>query len=92
MPTISTEHWASLCNYLPPAAVEYLRTKKRTGGGRQRAIAAVKRILVDAEEMEAAELVVIDKANKNEIRLLPPKIYLEAWQQARSGESRKGAE
>jgi hypothetical protein len=85
VPTLSTEHWASLTNYLPPAAVEYLRTRNRARGGHVRAAEAVKKILKDAEELEAAGLVVIDKANREQIRLLPPDIYLEAWRKAKVG-------
>jgi hypothetical protein len=85
VPTLSTERWASMTNYLPPAAVEYLRTKNRARGGHVRAAEAVKKILKDAEELEAAGLVVIDKASREEIRLLPPELYLEAWRKSRAG-------
>lgn len=91
LPTLRTEYWASLTNYLPPAAVEYLRTRNRTRGGHVRAAEAVKKILQDAEELEAAGLVVIDKANRDEIRLLPPEIYIEAWHKSRRGDGRKEA-
>ena len=85
VPTLSTEQWASMTNYLPPAAVEYLRTRNRARGGHVRAAEAVKKILKDAEELEAAGLVVIDKASREEIRLLPPDLYLEAWRKSRAG-------
>ena len=85
VPTLSTERWASMTNYLSPAAVEYLRTRNRARGGHVRTAEAVKKILKDAEELEAAGLVVIDKANREEIRLLPPDIYLEAWRKSRAG-------
>ena len=85
VPTLSTERWASMTNYLPPAAVEYLRTRNRARGGHVRAAEAVKKILKDAEELEAAGLVVIDKKSREEIRLLPPDIYLEAWRKSRAG-------
>jgi hypothetical protein len=85
VPVLSTEHWASLCNYLAPSAVEYLRTRDRARGGHVRTAEGVKKILKDAEELEAAGLVVIDKANREQIRLLPPDIYLEAWRKSRAG-------
>lgn len=85
VPTLSTERWASMTNYLAPAAVEYLRTRNRARGGHVRTAEAVKKILKDAEELEAAGLVVIDKASREEIRLLPPDIYLEAWRKSRAG-------
>jgi len=89
LPTLRTEYWANLTNYLPPAAVEYLRTKNRARGGHVRTAEAVKKILEDAAELEAAGLVVIDKANREEIRLLPPEIYIEAWHKSRQGDGRK---
>jgi hypothetical protein len=85
VPTLSTEHWASLTNYLPLAAVEFLRTRQKGGHGHVRTSQAVTKILEDVQELEAAGLVVIDKADRNKIRLLPPPLYLEAWHKANAG-------
>jgi hypothetical protein len=90
VPATPTEQWAALTNHLSPAAAEYAHTKNRKRGGHVRMAEAVKEILEGVQELEAKGLVRVDKADKKQIRLLPPEIYLEAWQKSRSGEDRKG--
>lgn len=90
MPVMSTEHWAALTNHLSPAAAEYAHTKNRKRGGHVLMSNAVKEIIEGAAELEAEGLVKVDKADKKQIRLLPPDIYIEAWRMARAGEDRKG--
>lgn len=88
IPPIPTDRWAAMTNSLPLAAVDYLRANKQQQRGRNRLSEAIKALLEDAEEMAALGLVTIDKANRSEIRLLPPQIYLEAWQDAKRGGNR----
>jgi len=90
VPATPTEQWAALTNHLSPAAAEYAHTKNRKRGGHVRMAEAVKEILEGVEELEAKGLVRVDKADKKQIRLLPPEIYLEAWRKSRAGEDRKG--
>lgn len=90
MPVMPTEHWAALTNHLSPAAAEYAHTKNRKRGGHVLMSNAVKEIIEGAAELEAEGLVKVDKADKKQIRLLPPDIYIEAWRMARAGEDRKG--
>ena len=90
MPVMSTEIWAALTNHLSPAAAEYAHTKNRKRGGHVLMSNAVKEIIEGAAELEAEGLVKVDKADKKQIRLLPPDIYIEAWRMARAGEDRKG--
>ena len=90
MPVMSTELWAALTNHLSPAAAEYAHTKNRKRGGHVLMSNAVKEIIEGAAELEAEGLVKVDKADKKQIRLLPPDIYIEAWRMARAGEDRKG--
>jgi hypothetical protein len=90
VPATPTEQWAALTNHLSPAAAEYAHTKNRKRGGHVRMAEAVKEILEGVEQLEAKGLVRVDKADKKQIRLLPPEIYLEAWRKSHSGENRKG--
>lgn len=84
VPEVSVERWAAMTNYLPPAAVEYLRAD---GKGDRRSLShGINDTLEDTEALGAAGLVMIAKANRKIIRLLPPPEYMEAW-----AESRKGA-
>lgn len=92
MPAVEMKLWAAMTNYLTPAGAEYLRTKNRAGGGRNRVSEAVGEILEHIQELEGERLIVIDKANKEQVRLLPPPEYLEAWRKARAGDDRKPAQ
>ena len=66
-----------MTNYLPPAAVEYLRAD---GKGDRRSLShGINDTLEDTEALGAAGLVMIAKANRKIIRLLPPPEYMEAW-------------
>lgn len=84
VPEVSAERWAAMTNYLPPTAVEYLRAKRKAGDRRSLS-ASIKDTLKDAEDLAAAGLVKIDKANRHSVRLLPPPEYLEAWHESRKG-------
>ena len=86
IPEIETERWAALTNYLPPAAVEYLRAKgKKNIGNRHKLSEAMRNIVQDAEELQEAGLLIIDKATSKTIRLLPTPEYIEAWHLSRTG-------
>jgi len=81
-PTIPMESWATYTNALPLAAVDYLAAEKRQRRGRNRMAEAITRILRELEDLAARGLVVVDKANRREVRLLMPERHLEAWWKA----------
>jgi len=85
VPEVSAERWAAMTNYLPPAAVEYLRAN---GKDRFRLSHSIRDTIKDAEALAEAGLVTIAKANRQAVRLLPPPEYLEAWHESRKGAAR----
>ena len=85
VPEVSAERWAAMTNYLPPAAVEYLRAN---GKDRFRLSHSIRDTIKDAEALAEAGLVKIAKANRQGVRLLPPPEYLEAWHESRKGAAR----
>jgi hypothetical protein len=92
IPTIQTEQWAALVNALPLAAVDYLQAGRHKPQGRNRLSEAISKVLDEVEDLQARGLVVIDRATRKEIRLLPPEIYLEAWRDAKKGGRQKPLE
>jgi len=89
VPEVTTERWAAMVNYLPPAAVEYLRGKGK--GSRRKASDSIKDALLDLEYLASEDgggLVRIMRADRKAVRLLPPDIYLEAWHESRKGAAR----
>ena len=85
IPEVDAKRWAAMTNYLPPAAVEYVRAKN---GDRRRLSEALNKTITEAEQLEGAGLVKIARADRKAIKLLPPPIYLEAWHESRKGAHR----
>ncbi len=90
IPAIPMERWAALTNSLPLAAVAYVAAGRSQKRGRNRMSEAIARVLDGVEDLEGRQLVVVDKANRKEIRLLFTDEWLEAWHlMKRDGKARK---
>ena len=79
IPTLPARRWAAMTNYLPPSAVK---------GSRRKMSESIHELIKDAERLAALGLLKIAKLDREEVRLLPPDVYLEAWHAARAGAAR----
>ena len=79
IPTLPARRWAAMTNYLPPSAVK---------GSRRKMSESIHELIKDAERLDALGLLKIAKLNREEVRLIPPDVYLEAWHAARAGAAR----
>jgi len=89
IPAQSTQAWAIQTNSLPQTAIDYLSGSKK-GAGSVRLSEAVKGMLDEIEQLEAAELVKIDKADRKQVRLLPSERHQEAQRAAHKKRKPKG--
>jgi hypothetical protein len=88
MRPIPMEEWVMLTNHLTPAAEEYIQTRRREGGGRQRLHEAIKTAKDAAEELHEKGMAKIKVCNSKEILLLPTDLHLEAWWAGRNAQDR----
>lgn len=87
LPTYTAEQWATITNSLPPGVVEYLRAAGGKAGrttSTHRAAWSKERaaMMDDLAELEAMGLVVVEHKGRAGFKLLPPKVFLEAKNEA----------
>ena len=82
IPARTLTEWAALTNSMSPAAVEYLRSKGKSGR-RQKISDARREIREWFDDLEGRNLVRLEKPGRDLVQPVWPKAYLHAWELAR---------
>lgn len=83
--------WAALTNSMSPAAVDYLRSKGKSGR-KQDTSKARREIREWFEDLEGRKLLRLEKQGRDRLQPVWPKAYLYAWELARMGGLRRDSE